>query len=59
MVQRFYDHDRPVFAVSAEIESGDAFTEPAEFDSRRPFNLSVAGEFAATTTLQRLSLIHI
>lgn len=53
MVERFYKHDGPVFAVSAEIDSGDSFTEPAEFDARRPFNLSVAGDFLATVSLQR------
>lgn len=54
MVRRFYDSPRATgFAVEAVIDGANQFTEPAEFDARRPFNLSVSGSFVAAVVLQR------
>lgn len=53
MVARYYDRTQTVFAVDASITAQNQFTEPAEFDVARPFNLSVAGTFTGTVTLQR------
>ena len=53
MPKRFYDATGAVFAVASLIGGEDSFTESAEFDRRRPFNLSISGTFVATLTLQR------
>ena len=53
MTQRFFNSDVGTFSVSASLSSANSFTEPAEFDQRRPFNVSVSGTFSATVALQR------
>ena len=56
MTKRYYvpadapDHH---LAVTASITNANSFTEQAEFDYRRPFNVSVSGTFSATVALQR------
>lgn len=56
MTKRYYvsadapDHH---LAVTASITAQNSFTEAAEFDYRRPFNVSISGSWSATVVLQR------
>lgn len=53
MTQRFFDALVAPFTTSANVAAQNTFCEDAEFDYRRPFNLSVSGTWAGTVTLQR------
>lgn len=53
---RFFDTLQPTFATERSITAAGQWTndgDGAEFDQRRPFNISVGGTFVATVTLQR------
>lgn len=54
MTKRFYDlFNQKALSVTQSVASQNTFTEAAEFDPSRPFNLSVTGTWAGTVTLQR------
>lgn len=53
MTVKIWDTTSGKLLVSANITAQNTFTEDAEFDHRRPFNLSVSGTWAGTVTLQR------
>lgn len=53
MTNRFFEAASVPLAVTASITNANSFTEQAEFDYRRPFNVSVSGTFSATVALQR------
>lgn len=53
MTSRYYERTTTVLVVSRAITAANQFTDDAEFDIARPFNVSVSGTFAATVTLQR------
>lgn len=46
-------NNQSAMSVAASVAAQNTFTEAAEFDARRPFNLSVSGTWAGTATLQR------
>ncbi len=49
----YHQSTAPFVFVSSSISGANTFTEDAEFDHRRSFNLSVSGTWAGTVTLQR------
>lgn len=54
MTKRFYDlFNQKALSVTAAVVAQNTFTEQAEFDPSRPFNLSVTGTWAGTVVLQR------
>lgn len=54
MTVRIWDNSTTgKLATSASVGAQNTFCEDAEFDFRRPFNLSVSGTWVGTVTLQR------
>jgi hypothetical protein len=53
MTVRIWDRPSGKLSVSANVAAQNTFCEDAEFDYRRPFNLSVSGTWSGTVTLQR------
>lgn len=53
MTRQFFEMNSIPLAVTASITNANSFTEQAELDYRRPFNVSVSGTFSATVALQR------
>jgi hypothetical protein len=53
MTVRIWDRPSGKLSVAANVAAQNTFCEDAEFDYRRPFNLSVSGTWSGTVTLQR------
>ena len=53
MTLYYHQSTAPSVATSANVGAQNTFCEDAEFDFRRPFNLSVSGTWVGTVTLQR------
>lgn len=53
MTKYYYREPSKHIVVTASITAQNQFTEAAEFDHKKPFNVSISGTFSATVVIQR------